>query len=88
VMAQTGGADVVVVRVADGTIGSKMVIVRGPGKNEQVDLFDGTNTKGLVTSGEAIQQVIVKLYQEGYVLKSTFSGHQALVSTLVFIKEK
>jgi hypothetical protein len=80
--------DVVVVRVADGTYGSQLVIVRGPGKNEQIDLINSTNTKGLISSGEAIQQALAKLYQEGYSLKSSFSGHQGQVSTLVFVKGK
>jgi hypothetical protein len=88
VMAQTAGPDVVVVRVTDGLVASQMVIVRGPGKNEQIDLPVGTHTKGLVSSGEVIQQAIAKLYQEGYSLKSTFGGHQGSASTLVFVKEK
>jgi hypothetical protein len=87
-MAQTGGADVVVVRLADGTSASQLIIVRGPGKNEQIDLLTSTNTKGLISSGEAIQQAIAKLYQEGYSLKSSISGYQGSVSTLVFVKEK
>jgi hypothetical protein len=87
VMAQTG-PNVVVVRVTDGLVASQMVIVRGPGKNKQIDLPLGTNTKGLVSFGEAIQQAIAKLYQEGYSLKSTFGGHQGSASTLVFVKEK
>jgi hypothetical protein len=82
-MAQTG-PDVVAVRVTDGLVASQMVIVREPGKNQQIDLSVGTNTKGLVSSGEAIQQAIAKLYQEG----STFGGHQGSASTLVFVKEK
>jgi hypothetical protein len=88
VMAQTSGSDVVVVRLADGTNASQLIIVRGPGKNEQIDLLTSTNTKGLISSGEAIQQAIAKLYQEGYSLKSTFGGYQGYVSTLIFVKEK
>jgi hypothetical protein len=76
VMAQTAGPDVVVVRVTDGLVAS------------QIDLPVGTHTKGLVSSGEVIQQAIAKLYQEGYSLKSTFGGHQGSASTLVFVKEK
>jgi hypothetical protein len=54
--------------LADGTNASQLIIVRGPGKNEQIDLLTSTNTKGLISSGEAIQQAIAKLYQEGYSL--------------------
>jgi hypothetical protein len=88
VMAQTSGPDIVVVRVIDGIAASQMVIVRGLGKNERIDLADGSNNKGLVSSGEAIQQAIAKLYQEGYSLRSTFGGHQGSASTLIFVKEK
>jgi hypothetical protein len=87
-MTQPSGADVVVVRVGDGTNASQLIIVRGPGKNEVVDLITSTNTKALISSGEAIQQAIAGLYREGYSLKSTFSGYQGSVSTLIFVKEK
>jgi hypothetical protein len=90
VRAQAAEAEpqVVVVRVADGTNGSQVIIVRGPGRSEQLDMITSTNTKGLISSGLTIQQAIAKLYQEGYSLKSTFSGYQGSVSTLVFVKEK
>ncbi|MFD1874263.1 hypothetical protein [Hymenobacter bucti] len=88
VMAQTGGADVVVVRIADGSNASQLVIVRGPGRNERIDLSSSINNKSLTSTGEAIQQATAKLYQEGYILKSTFSGQGGFVSTLVFVKEK
>ena len=88
VMAQTSGADVIVVRLIDGGIASQLIIVRGPGKNERIDLVSSTNTKGLISSGEVIQQAIEKLYQEGYSLKSTFSGYGGYGSTLIFVKEK
>jgi hypothetical protein len=87
VIAQTK-PDVVIVRLADGTNASQLIIVRGPGKNEVIDLLTSINTKGLISSGEAIQQAIAELYREGYSLKSTFSGYQGSVSTLLFVKEK
>ncbi len=89
VIAQTAGPQVVVVRVNDGGgLGSHLVIVRGEGKSEVVDFPLGLSVKSLTTSGEAMQQVFAKLYQEGYALKSTFGGGQGYTSTLVFVKEK
>lgn len=33
-----------------------------------------------------VQQVLAKLYAQGYVLKSTFSGDHGSISTLIFLK--
>ncbi|RZK32819.1 MAG: hypothetical protein EOO63_00075 [Hymenobacter sp.] len=89
VIAQTGAADVVVVRVNDGA-GSTghLLIVRGEGKREDVEFSAGVSPNHLGTSGEVMQRVFAKLYQEGYTLKSTFGGSQGYVSTLIFVKEK
>ena len=88
VRAQTGGSDVVVVRLVDGLPSSQLVIVRGPGQNEQLELPAGIGTKNLISSGEVLQQAVAKLYQEGYTLKSTFSSKGGSAATLIFTKEK
>jgi hypothetical protein len=89
VKAQAAGPQVVVVRVNDGGgLGSHLVIIRGEGKREELDFATGISTKALGASGEVMQQVFTKLYQEGYTLKSTFGGGQGFTSTLVFVKEK
>jgi hypothetical protein len=88
-MAQTGKADVVVVRVYDGNSG-KLVIARAGGKTEEV-LFNGSySRKGLAESTSQFQQTVASLYEQGYALKSTFSSgaSAASVATLVFVKEK
>lgn len=90
VMAQIGGADVVVVRVSDG-LGfrtGKLAIIRGEGKNEEIELPLGVSFKQLINSGEVYRGVFLKLYQEGYSLKSTFSTEDSHTETLVFVKEK
>lgn len=87
VKAQAGGADVVVVRIYDGNTG-KIVIARAGGKTEEV-LFNGSySSKGLAESTSQFQQTVASLYQQGYTLKSTFSGGAGSVATLVFVKEK
>jgi hypothetical protein len=83
VMAQSGGAEVVVVRILN-----NLVIVRPGGKTEEVEYAAGTNAKSLTDSGIIVQRVITKLYQEGYVLKSTYSGSPGAGATLIFLKEK
>jgi hypothetical protein len=87
VMAQTGGVDVVVVRVFDNGSSVNLVINRGPGKSEKVFFGSGGNDKHLADTAEAYQQLIAKLHQEGYGLKSTFPAVNGL-ATLVFVKEK
>jgi hypothetical protein len=89
VMAQTPEGDVVVVRVLDGIAGkSKLVVVRAEGKSETTELDSGLNEKSMTATGEVFRRVIAQLYREGYSLKSTFTGSQGFVSTLIFVKEK
>ena len=86
VMAQTGGADVVVVRVYDGT--GKFVIGRPGGKIEELSFNPNYTSKGLAESTDQLQKAIASLYQQGYTLKSTFGGAGGSVATLIFVKEK
>jgi hypothetical protein len=83
VAAQASAPEVVVVRILN-----NLVIVRPGGKTEEVDYAGGTNAKSLTDSGITVQRVITKLYQEGYVLKSTYSGSAVSGATLIFLKEK
>ena len=62
-----------------------MLVSRGEGKTEAIAV---KKDKNLGFETEAYQQVIAKLYQEGYAIKSTFSDGVRNQSTLVFIKEK
>ena len=85
--AQTAAAEVVVVRLLDATGRGKLVIARPGGKTEEVELNGGVNSASLKESALTLQQVITNLSQEGYALKSTFTGLQGYGATLVFIKE-
>jgi hypothetical protein len=85
--AQTGGKEVVVVRVIDDFGRSKIIIARPEGKTEEVDFNGGASASSLKQGAITLQRVISGLSQEGYVLKSTFSGSGSNGATLVFIKE-
>jgi hypothetical protein len=84
-MAQTGGAQVVVVQVSFWASAGQILISRGEDKTEVISVKKDKN-QGFAT--EACQKVIAKLYQEGYAIKSTFSDGVSNESILVFIKEK
>jgi hypothetical protein len=86
VMAQTGGADVVIVKVFEMTGTLRIAISHGEGKTEVVEAVGGGSKKDIVTSSESLHKVIAGLYQQGYSLKSTFDGNQGVLSTLVFVK--
>jgi hypothetical protein len=81
-MAQTGGADVVVMQAHFGASAGYIIISRGPGKTEKQEF----KTKNEGAEAEAYQQVIAKLYQEGYTIKSAVSPGISSTSTLVFTK--
>jgi threonine dehydrogenase-like Zn-dependent dehydrogenase len=86
VMAQTGGADVVIVKVHEVAGTLRIAISHGEGKTEVIEAVGGASKTGIVTSSESLHKVIAGLYQQGYSLKSTFDGNQGVLSTLVFVK--
>jgi hypothetical protein len=86
VMAQASEPEVLVLRIDDGN--GYMVIAWPDGKTEELQFNALSTKKGLVTSSAQFQKLIASLYKQGYVLKSTFAGQQAVFTTLVFIKEK
>ncbi|RZK26773.1 MAG: hypothetical protein EOO63_14280 [Hymenobacter sp.] len=87
VKAQTGGPDIVIVRLAEGAGTIHAVITRGEGKSEEVEFQNGGG-KRLVASSEGYYKLINKLYQEGYTLKNSFSSASmnAEQMTLLFVK--
>lgn len=88
VQAQAGGeTDVVVVQV-DYSAGGKIIIVRPGGKTEEIELNRGLRGKGLTEGGITLQRVFTQLAQEGYTIKSTFTGASIHTSTLIFMKDK
>ena len=81
VSAQTGEPDVVIVRFYhSGTPKLHVTIVRGTGKPEEQE-FKGSD----IEEAQLCQQIIAKLYREGYTLKSTFATGIA-PSNLLFVK--
>ena len=92
VAAQTTTPEVIVVQTYYSGGGVNVVIASGGEKVEVVTFDDYFGKKdpqkGLGAAAAGYQQVFAKLYQQGYVLKSTFSPGAGTVSTLVFVKEK
>jgi hypothetical protein len=82
-MAQTGGADVVLVHFSNDTGKARAIISRAASTTEERQV-----KAGITEQTAFCQQAIAKLYQEGYTLKSTFSVGTSSTNTLVFTKEK
>ncbi|AII53829.1 hypothetical protein [Hymenobacter sp. APR13] len=86
VLAQTTGAEVVVIRTYEAAAGSARIVVsRGKQQSTILDVATGVNDKNLVSAAETYQQLITSLYQEGYVLQGTLNT-AAYLNTLIFIK--
>jgi hypothetical protein len=79
VKAQTGGSDVVVVRVDESGLKKVQVIIAyGNGKTElvEVDVNRNPNEERTKAAVEVYQKVLQKLHQEGYRLKATSTSGQ------------
>jgi hypothetical protein len=81
--------EVVVVRVHESLSKVELVITRPNGQSETIG-FEG-GTKKMAAAGVGYQQVVTKLYQEGYGLTSTFSTTFSTqvgltITTLIFTK--
>jgi hypothetical protein len=87
-MAQTGGPDVITVRIVHGSAGHiYMATSTGQGKTEISDVEVPTYThKNIGQVTDIYQQTIAKLTQQGYTLKGMSGGD--ITTTLVFMKEK
>jgi hypothetical protein len=85
VKAQTGGADVVIVKITEGIESLHIDIARRTGKPEVLD-YKAKDLREGGAAAAATQRVIAKLYQEGYRLKGTYGGNQGYLSTLIFVK--
>jgi hypothetical protein len=83
VMAQTSKLAIVVARLYDSGASVQLVITYGPGKTGKL-VFKSGGSEARLT--EAYQQMIAKLYQQGYTLKSTFSNGNSGIGTLIFVK--
>jgi hypothetical protein len=92
VMAQTGVVETVVVTV-ENDIGLHIVISRGPGKSEVVEVSYKEVRQNPAAREEELQQVVDKLFRQGFGLQGTYGGGGAGRSgsfysknTLIFTK--
>jgi hypothetical protein len=94
VMAQTGGADIVVVKVVE-DVGLLHFYIARSGSKPEVREFSGKGLKekgeGNYVSGQAesTRSLLVELTQQGYTLTTTYSASRSPgvgLTTLVFTK--
>jgi hypothetical protein len=86
--AATTPPDLVVVRIYEG-VHTTIIITRGEGKSEKIELENGTTDKRLTQANEGYYKVFERLYQEGYAVQSTFStvyDASRGFTTLLFVK--
>lgn len=83
-----GKPDIVVVRIREGEFKVRAVITRGKGKNQLVEFETGSREQGLTSSAEGYYGLLEPLYQEGYVLKSTFSSANVNSEGITLVLEK
>jgi hypothetical protein len=89
VMAVADDPAVVVVRIYESRATLEMTIVRGAGQPEFYKFNSGIRQKDLVAAGAGYQEVISKLYAQGFMLQQSLNGVQGESSnlhTLIFIK--
>ena len=87
--AQAAPPEIVIVRIIEYSGTVDVVITRGPGKSEYLEFNSGPFKKQMITASEKYFDFLSKLYQEGYVLQSTFtstSGSNSSTTTLVLAK--
>lgn len=84
ILAQTGGMDVVVVRVYEYSSRLQITISRGEGKTETIQAKGGYQNQA--ASGEVLQKVLTGLYQQGYMLKGSVTTDAGGIGTFVFGK--
>jgi hypothetical protein len=66
--------EIVVVRVYEGIGKVTLIITHGEGKSEKVEFGKGATDKNLTQRNEGYYWIFQHLYQQGYVLQSTFSA--------------
>lgn len=78
-------------KVVESRLGTRIVVACSWGYPDEIEVKAGlTNNEARLMreSAEKIQEVLTKLYQEGYAIKSSFSGSEGGQSTLVLVKAK
>ncbi len=87
--AQTGKSDIVVVKVLESRSSTRIIIARSWGFPEELEVKAGLagNEATMVRESAAkMQEVLMKLYEQGYAIKSSFGGSDGGPSTLVLVK--
>ena len=87
--AQAAPPEIVIVRIIEYTGTVDVVITRGPGKSEYLEFSSGPFKKQMITASEKYYDFLHKLYQEGFVLQSTFTPNtdsNSSTTTLVLSK--
>ena len=82
--------DIIVVRIYEGRK-TTIIITRGEGKSEKVEVENGFTDKRLVEANEGYYKVFERLYQEGYTVQSTFStvyDASSSFTTVLFAKAR
>ena len=90
VRAQSGGPEVVTVKVREGFHSLQIIVSCGTEKGEVLN-FSSKDLKAEGAPEAATQQVLAKLYREGYALKGSYGGGSDYFgnsNTLIFTKEK
>ncbi|SNC66221.1 hypothetical protein SAMN06265337_1538 [Hymenobacter gelipurpurascens] len=80
---------VVVVRIYESRVTVEVTVVRGTGQPEFYKFGSGSRQKDLVAAATGYQEVIAKLYAQGYILQESLEGIQGESSnlhTLIFVK--
>ena len=89
VLSHAGDPQMVVVRLHEYDTSVHLAITHGDGQTEFLKFDSGITEKRLMASAEGYHRVLLKLYQEGYVLQSTFSAAptaSGTFTTLLFVK--
>jgi hypothetical protein len=87
VLAQTGGAGVVIMRVYEGSGQTRVVLAYGGNKTEVINFENGFSEEKVKASAANFQQVVSRLQQEGYSLKGlTSASSPGYPTTWVFVK--
>lgn len=87
--AQTGSADVVVVKVLESPLATRIIIARSSGFPDEYDIkasLAGNEATVARESAQKMQEILTKLYDQGYAVRSTFGGGDGGHSTLVLVK--
>jgi len=89
-MAQTSGADVVVMTIKSVALGKTRVVLGYSGGKTEEQILKNVlvSDKGQDEGTSQYQAIIARLYQQGYSLKSTFSQDEGRFTSVVFVKDQ